>query len=201
MKKLNDLYEKYFTLYSQFEDVIKNHEMVRHLSEIADGKNQSKLSFERYILTHYFDEIIYYANLRLIEMTDSRYSLIRRVDVGRGASGLELDVFDQHTSKKRSVKSLSGGESFKASLSLALGLAEIVQNYSGGISLETMFIDEGFGTLDPESLDSAIETLLKLEKSNRKVGVISHVSELKKRIPAKINIIPNQEGSTIKLEY
>ena len=107
-------------------------------------------------------------------------------------------VLDYNTGKERHIKSLSGGEIFEAALTLALGLADVVQNYSGGISLDTIFIDEGFGSLDPNSLDSAIEVLLELNDSGRMVGIISHVEELKERINDKIEVIPTSEGSIIK---
>ncbi|MCD8503263.1 MAG: hypothetical protein LRY71_18400 [Bacillaceae bacterium] len=106
-------------------------------------------------------------------------------------------VHDQYTGQSRHVKTLSGGESFKASLSLALGLADVVQSYSGGISMETIFIDEGFGTLDPESLEHAIETLIDIQSTGRLVGVISHVPELKERIDARFEVVGSQAGSKI----
>jgi len=114
---------------------------------------------------------------------------------------LELLVFDQYTGQERHVKTLSGGESFKASLSLALGLADVVQNYAGGVSLETMFIDEGFGTLDPESLDQAIEALMDIQSSGRLVGIISHVPELKERIDVRLEVMADQTGSRTEFKF
>lgn len=130
-------------------------------------------------------------------MTGGRFLLVRKEEKskGRRQEGLELEVFDNYTGKARHVKTLSGGESFKASLSLALGLADVIQSYAGGISLDTIFIDEGFGTLDPESLDNAIETLVDLQNDGRLVGIISHVPELKERIDTILEIIPTKEGS------
>lgn len=171
------------------------------LSDTAKGYNPEKISFERYVLAAYFDDIIDAANVRFEKMTAGRYELgrIKEKIKGNGQQGLELEVFDNYTGKSRHVKTLSGGESFKASLSLALGLADVVQSYAGGVSLETMFIDEGFGTLDSESLENAIECLIELQKSGRLVGIISHVPELKERIEAQIEIVPGINGSTIVL--
>jgi exonuclease SbcC len=131
-------------------------------------------------------------------MSGNRYSLVRNeggVDK-RSKSGLEIDVKDRHTAKTRSVKSLSGGESFKASLSLALGLSDVVQNFSGGVQVDTMFIDEGFGTLDSESLETAMDILAELTEGDRLVGIISHLEELKSRIDKKIIISRDPQGSS-----
>jgi len=179
----------------------KKYNTIGELSRIAKGDNPQRLTFERYVLAAYFDEIITAANLRLEKMTGSRYLLQRKVDKskGRAQQGLELEVFDNYTGKSRHVRTLSGGEGFKASLALALGLADVVQSYSGGISLDTLFIDEGFGSLDPESLDSAIECLVEIQKTGRLVGVISHVVELKERIKSVLEIISKKEGSFVKV--
>lgn len=130
-------------------------------------------------------------------MTFGRYVLYRSDDLERKnrQSGLELQVFDNYTGKMRHVKTLSGGESFKTSLAMALGLSDVVQSYSGGIQLDTMFVDEGFGTLDQESLDSAINCLIDLQKSGRLIGIISHVQELKERIEHRLEIYASQTGS------
>lgn len=172
---------------------------VGKLAKIINGDNKKKMSFERYVLAAYFEDIIMAANLRFSKMTNNRFTLLRKEAVGdkRKGQGLDLEVYDVHTSTTRDVKSLSGGESFKASLSLALGLADIVQAYSGGIQLDTMFIDEGFGSLDPESLDNAIDCLISLKDDGRLVGIISHVEELKIRIESKIIIESSNQGSNI----
>ena len=115
------------------------------------------------------------------------------------ASGLDLEVFDNHTSRSRSVKTLSGGETFKASLALALGLSDVTSQKYGGVHIDALFIDEGFGTLDEQSLDQAIETLLKINQDGRIVGIISHVKELKERISNQIQVDKSQEGSTITI--
>ncbi|MDD3225200.1 MAG: SbcC/MukB-like Walker B domain-containing protein [Clostridium sp.] len=176
----------------------EKYKVVGQLSNIANGKNSQKLTFERYVLSAYFDEIISSANIRFAKMTDYRYEM-NRIKVkgkGQGQSGLEIEVLDNYTGRYRHIKTLSGGESFKASLSLALGLSDVVQSYAGGISLDTMFIDEGFGTLDNDSLDNAIECLVELKNTGRLVGIISHVQELKERIDAALEITPGLSGST-----
>jgi DNA repair protein SbcC/Rad50 len=174
-----------------------DYQTVGQLADLARGQNANRLTFERYVLASFLEDILNVANERLIKMTAGRYNLIRKADRSKGnvQSGLELLVFDQYTGQERHVKTLSGGESFKASLALALGLADVVQQYAGGVSLETMFIDEGFGTLDPESLDHAIEALMDIQSSGRLVGLISHVPELKERIDARLEVISSQNGS------
>ncbi len=174
--------------------------LIGHLYEVSKGQNTYRITFERFVLAAFLDDILTEANSRLAKMTSGRYQLIRKTDRSKGnvQSGLELLVFDQYTGQKRHVKTLSGGESFKAALSLALGLADVVQNYAGGVSLETMFIDEGFGTLDPESLDQAIEALIDIQSSGRLVGIISHVPELKERIDARLEVTATQLGSETK---
>jgi exonuclease SbcC len=171
--------------------------IVSDISKAANGFNDERITFERYVLAAYFDEIISAANLRLSKMAAGRFVLKRKEEKGKGQrqEGLELEVFDNYTGRARHVKTLSGGESFKASLALALGLADVVQSYAGGISLDTMFVDEGFGTLDPESLDHAIQCLIDLQKGGRLVGIISHVPELKERIDVRLEITPAKEGS------
>jgi exonuclease SbcC len=133
-------------------------------------------------------------------MTCGRYQMSRIVEKGKGSgqSGLELEVFDFYTGKARHVKTLSGGESFKASLALALGLADVVQSYAGGVSLDTMFVDEGFGTLDPESLDNAVNCLIELQQVGRLVGIISHVPELKTSIDARLEVEAHKDGSSAR---
>ena len=189
-------------IYKKQQQIIADYQKYRTLSDIANGtKETDYISFERYVLAIYYEEIIEAANLRFQQMTNNRYLLLRKEDKGKGAGakGLDLDVFDHYTGQTRSVKTLSGGESFKASLALALGLSDVMQSRSGGIQIDTLFIDEGFGSLDPESLDSAIEALFSLNSSGRLVGIISHVEELKTRIPVHIEIDRTAEGSTAKI--
>ena len=178
----------------------EKYKVIGELAELANGNNSERVSFERYVLAAYFDDIIRAANFRLIKMTNSRYTLKRKESREKGAkqSGLELEVIDAYTGKERHVKTLSGGEGFKASLSLALGLADVIQSYAGGVQIDTMFVDEGFGTLDPESLDNAINTLMELQDLGRLVGIISHVPELKERVDARLEITPGKDGSHAK---
>lgn len=174
---------------------------ISHLANMAKGSNSEKLSFERYVLAAYFDDIIEAANMRLKPMTDGRFELSRIQEKQKGSAqqGLDLEVYDYYTGLPRHVKVISGGESFKASLSLALGLSDVVSANAGGISIDTMFIDEGFGTLDSESLEKSIQCLLELQQSGKLVGVISHVEELKERIRARIEISSGITGSSAKV--
>ncbi|MGW9607363.1 SbcC/MukB-like Walker B domain-containing protein, partial [Heyndrickxia sporothermodurans] len=181
----------------------EKYKVIGHLSDISKGQNTYRITFERYVLAAFLDDILQVANTRLTRMTSGRYHLLRKTDRSKGnvQSGLELLIFDQYTGQERHVKTLSGGESFKASLALALGLADVVQQHSGGVSLETMFIDEGFGTLDPESLDQAIESLMDIQNSGRLVGIISHVPELKERIDARLEVYSSQNGSKTEFHF
>jgi DNA repair protein SbcC/Rad50 len=202
-KRANEeILEKVEQLNQELKELEERFKLIGHLSEIAKGQNTYRITFERYVLAAFLDDILAQANVRLTKMTSGRYQLLRKTDRSKGTtqSGLELLVFDQYTGQERHVKTLSGGESFKAALSLALGLAEVVQEHAGGVSLETMFIDEGFGTLDPESLDQAIEALIDIQSSGRLVGIISHVPELKERIDARLEVYATQTGSRTEFE-
>ena len=170
------------------------------LYALAKGDNPAKLSFERYVLGAYFADVVRAANHWLTDMTGGRYVLLHRQErlKGNAAAGLDLEVLDAQSGKERHVSTLSGGEGFKASLSLALGLADVIQSYSGGVSIETMFIDEGFGSLDAVSREKAVDTLFELEKTGRLIGIISHVEELKERIPARLEVTPSASGSTAR---
>ena len=184
----------------EFKEIEEEYKVVGELADLANGKKAPYISFERYILASYFEDIIEAANIRLEKMTGDRFSLIRKTSKSKGAGqkGLELEIYDNYTDSSRDVSSLSGGESFKASLSLALGLSDIVQSNAGGVSLDTMFVDEGFGTLDPQSLDNAIDSLLELQRGGRLVGIISHVEELKDRIDAKLEVTSTSKGSKVE---
>ncbi len=172
------------------------------LSEVAAGNNPRRMSFQRFVLATLLDEVLEAASLRLVRMSRGRYELQRVREQGdkRAAGGLDLEVFDHDTGLPRPASTLSGGEGFLASLSLALGLADVVQSRAGGIQLDTLFVDEGFGTLDPESLDFAIRTLLDLQQAGRLVGVVSHVSELRERVDVRLEIRPGAQGSRAVLQ-
>ncbi|HAZ3973141.1 TPA: SMC family ATPase [Listeria monocytogenes] len=198
--KRKELVENYQNSIQTVEQAEENYADIGLLADAARGKNARRLTFECYILAMFLDTIIHRANHRLSKMTSGRFELQRKMEKAKGnvQSGLELEVFDEYTGLTRHVKTLSGGESFKTSLALALSLAEVVQEMAGGISLETMFIDEGFGTLDPESLEAAVECLLETQENGRLVGIISHVPELKERISARLEVTATNHGSTTK---
>ena len=176
---------------------------VRALADTAGGtvRGKAKLSLEAYVQTTYFEQIIRRANLRLTVMTDGQYELKRRAEAEnrQSQSGLELDVIDHCNGSERSVKSLSGGESFLASLALALGLSDVIQSSAGGVRLDTMFVDEGFGSLDDQALNQAMKALLTLTEGDRLVGIISHVSDLKQRIDRQIVVTKTLTGSTARI--
>ncbi|MBO5713758.1 MAG: SMC family ATPase [Clostridia bacterium] len=188
---------------SAFE-IEKRYIWLNSLNKTANGliTGKDKISFETYIQMSYFDRILARANIRLGKMTNGQYDLVRRKDStdGRQVAGLLIDVIDHNNGTVRPANTLSGGELFKASLSLALGLADEIQSTSGGIKLDTMFIDEGFGSLDGESLSLAIQTLSNLTEGNRLVGIISHVEELKNKIDKQIIVTKSKDaGSTCKI--
>lgn len=172
-----------------------------HLAEIANGHNSRRLTFQRYVLAALLDDVLRQASLRLRAMSRGRYTLRRREDVGDGrrAGGLDLEVCDDFTGRPRPAGTLSGGEGFMAALALALGLSDVVQGYAGGIQLDTLFIDEGFGSLDPESLDMALQTLIDLRQQGRLVGIISHVEELKRQIDLGIEVTLSATGSRVRV--
>ena len=174
------------------------YEIYKKLSDYANGNYEARISFESYVLISYFEQIIECANVRLDKMTNGRFALIRKQERSKNgrASGLDLEVFDTNTGKIRDVSTLSGGEGFQTSLCLALGLADVVSAHNGGVDIKTLFIDEGFGTLDSNALDSAVECLIQLKDHGRLVGVISHTPELKGKIEAKLVITPSKCGST-----
>ncbi len=177
----------------------KKYVSIQSLSDTANGTiaGKEKITFETYIQMKHFDRIIERANRRLSIMTNGQYDLVRRQDGSKqGKIGLDLDVFDHYSGSRRSVKTLSGGESFKASLALALGLSDEIQSSAGGIKLDTMFVDEGFGSLDEESLSQAMKALTSLADSNRLVGIISHVGELKQKIDKQIVVTKDKDGKS-----
>ena len=178
----------------------KRYTMIRSLAVTALGNipGKEKIMLETYVQMTYFDRIIARANTRLMVMTGGQYEMKRRRGSSnlRSQSGLELDVIDHYNGSERSIRTLSGGESFQASLSLALGLADEIQASAGGIRLDTMFVDEGFGSLDSESLEQAVQALAGLAESKRLVGIISHVDELKNRIDRQIVVKKERSGGS-----
>ena len=179
----------------------KNFQIWSRLSDTANAKNSAKMSFQTYYLNAMFQDVIREANERLEKMSVGRYQFKNMEGAKKHAkkAGLDLEILDAYTGKSRPVETLSGGESFLAALSLALGLAAVVKNSAGGINLDTIFIDEGFGSLDSETLDFAMSALTDLQNdSGRLIGIISHVEELKQRIPARLDVIKNKSGSTAK---
>lgn len=190
LKKLADIEGVLRTLEERYA-------VLGRLSEVAGGKNKFGITFQRFVLGALLDDVTIAATNRLKLMSRGRYHLQRTLDRARSnaAGGLELEIFDTYTGTARGVATLSGGETFLASLSLALGLTDVVQSYAGGIHLDTIFVDEGFGTLDPESLDFALRALIDLQKGGRLVGIISHVPELKERIDARLEIKSTKRGS------
>ena len=202
--KLSEKYEQQCNLFTQklkqvAEDIYKLEQVSNQITDVYNllkGQNTKKISFERYVQIGYLEQITEAANVRLRTLSNGQFMLIcsdRQESHGR-QSGLSLDVYDSYTGQTRDVKSLSGGEKFNASLSLALGMADVIQSYQGNVRIDTMFIDEGFGSLDEESLMRAIDTLIELQNAGRMIGVISHVSELKEAIPAVLQVMKSKEG-------
>lgn len=193
-QKLRQAHEKNAALEQQYQTVGTLYEVSNGI-----GINDERLSLQRFVLSVLLDDVLIQASQRLSLMSKGRYQLIRKQQRARGnkASGLELEVDDGYTGKSRPVATLSGGESFMAALSLALGLSDVVQSYSGGIRLDTLFIDEGFGSLDSESLDLAVRTLIDLQSSGRMIGIISHVTELKSQMGLRIDVKSGRTGSQI----
>ena len=178
--------------------------VVKEVYDTVSGQvsRRVKISFETYVQQYYFKQVIAAANKRLTVLTDGMFVLRVKEEARnmRSQAGLDLDVLDRSTGLWRDVSTLSGGESFMASLALALGLADTVQSRSGGVRLDAMFIDEGFGTLDENSLRQAMELLTRLAGGRRLVGVISHMAELKERIDKKVVVTKTAAGSALRIE-
>jgi len=201
-----DAFNKLESLANKRESLKREYENISVLSKTANGNlaGSAKIDFETYVLRQYFRQIIAAANKRLIKMVSNQFKLqCRNIDElsGQGSSGLDLDVFSMVTNSSRDVKTLSGGESFMAALSMALGLADVIQNSAGAVHIETMFIDEGFGSLDDESREQAIMILNELAGNNRLVGIISHVTELKEQIDCKLIVEKSEKGSRIRWSF
>lgn len=193
LKGLKDKGDKLAALTVERAQLESEYKTWSHLATVANGS----ISFSRYVLHSRFEDIILEANQRLEVMSGRRYLFNDRKNAldARRSAGLELEIYDEQSESTRDTKTLSGGESFLASLALALGLADVVQNNEGGVKLDTIFIDEGFGTLDSEALDLAIRALMDLQRGGRLVGIISHVEELKQRIPLRLEVSKHRRGS------
>ncbi len=191
-------------VYNKFKSIERKYELYLDLSDVLTGKlvGKDRLSIEKYVQKRYFADILERANSKLFKMTESRYNLLIKEEDYKGTKqvGLDLNIYDNYTNKIRDVKSLSGGESFKAALSLALGLSDIIKEYAGGIKIDTLFIDEGFGSLDETSLDIAINVLNELSVNDVLIGIISHVKELRNRIDKKIIVNKSAYGSNVHIE-
>ena len=209
--KLNATLEKLKASTSNIEKYLEENKkiqseynVIKVLSDTANGSltGKQRITFENYVQSYFMQSVLIEANKRLIKMTDSRYELKRKEMETKlnVKTGLDFSIFDSYTGKERDVSSLSGGEKFKASLALALGLSDAISNNHGGIKIDSLFIDEGFGSLDSESLNQALNILIDLSGDNKLVGVISHVSELMSRIDNKIIVKKNNDGSNIFIE-
>lgn len=192
--------EKFEEISSKLSSLSKENEALFQLANDLKGKNHRNVNFQNFILHHYLQDVAHHANHRLRNLSDGRYELIvsSQIEHGNKQTGLNLDIMDAHTGVPRSVKSLSGGEKFLASLSLALGLADAIQERAGRIEMDSLFLDEGFGTLDSEALNRAM-TILEEIRESRMVGIISHVDELKRTIPCQLRVIRSREGSRISI--
>jgi len=193
--------EELSNVVKELETREKRFEVIGRLAEIANGTNPYRMTFQRFVLASLLDDVLQTTSHRLQIMSRNRYLLQRAQTIGdkRKAGGLDLEVLDAFTGKPRLAATLSGGEQFLASLSLALGLADVVQSWAGGVSLETLFIDEGFGSLDDELRDLALRALIDLQQGGRLVGIISHIREIREFAKARLQVIPTNRGSSVKL--
>ena len=180
----------------------QEYSVTARLADLVGGQNPHRMTLQRYVLAALFEEVAIAASQRLTRMSRGRYHLVRSETPrdGKATGGLDLDVTDDYIGEKRPAFTLSGGETFLASLSLALGLSDVVMAQQGGRYLDCIFIDEGFGSLDGETLDFALNTLIELHRAGRVIGIISHVAELKERIQSRIDVIASKDGSRIVQE-
>ncbi len=185
----------------KLEQYKKEYGVLKDLENMATGINPKRLVFEQYVLSSFFEDILAAANVRFRHMTMDRYEMIRKTEVSdaRTKDHLDILIVDYYTGKTRPVSTLSGGERFNASLSLALGMSDVIQAYQGGIQVEALFVDEGFGSLDEETLQAACDTLYQLTQGDKLVGIISHVESLKQRIDNRIEICKTNMGSSLKV--
>ncbi|QBY05555.1 SMC family ATPase [Thalassotalea sp. HSM 43] len=200
--RLRDAQRKISAIEDQQSDNKRQYEVIGNLALAASGRGNVRVSLERFVLADLLDSVLAIASKRLHLMSRGQYQLIRQDESAQKrnvTAGLDLAVFDSYSSKARPVATLSGGESFMASLALALALSDVVQQRSGGIVLDTLFIDEGFGSLDQDSLQLAIQTLVDLQATGRTIGIISHVSELKEQMAKRIDVKSQRDGSAISM--
>ena len=184
------------TIFTANQTALAAYADLQTLATVMNGNGPKKLSLERYVLQAYLQEILNVANSRLQVLSNNRYQFVLHTSLGTQKihSGLEIDVYDDQVGEKRAVQTLSGGESFIAALSLALALGEVIQQESGGINIDALFVDEGFGSLDANSLDVAMNALESLEGESRLIGIISHVTELRDNIPDQLQVEPAGTG-------
>ena len=200
--KLEEAQKKIINLETQQNRIKKQYDVVGALSKAASGRGNVRVSLERFVLGTILDSVLTIASQRLYTMSKGKYQIVRQDEDDQKrntTAGLDLAVHDAYTGKTRPVATLSGGESFMASLALALALSDVVQERSGGIQLDTLFIDEGFGSLDQESLQLAIHVLIDLQSTGRTIGLISHVSELKEQMALRIDVTGSRNGSAISV--
>lgn len=201
VRQLEERGREYREVETEYREVEREHRLTAQLFGLADGHNEIRTRLVDYVLSVYFDEVLAQANERLFSMSNHRYTLHRKAVTGsgRGRAGLDIEVYDAFTDRRRDGSTLSGGEGFLASLALALGLSDTVQAELGGLRLEVIFIDEGFGHLDEEALEEALNTLDSLTGSGRSVGIISHVEEVKRRVPAGFEVGTGMRGSSVEI--
>ena len=195
--QLTALRDTYRRTLSRRDTAEREHQLIASVATVAEGGNPRSVSFQRFVLAALLDDVVHNASTRLHHMSQGRYALVRSDAVTRAgrAAGLDLAVEDSYSGQRRPAHTLSGGESFLAALALSLGLSDVVQGYSGGIRMDALFVDEGFGTLDPESLDRALDVLTGLNQGRRLIGIISHVQELQSRIPTRLRVRKTRTGS------
>ncbi len=197
IKWMEGLLEDYARSSAEMAVLENKYSVYGRIAEVANGNNPQGITFQRFVLAALLDDVLLAASRRLQIMSNRRYTLQRRAERSdrRTSGGLDLEVSDSYTGTARPVSTLSGGESFLASLSLALGLSDVVQAYAGGIHLDTIFVDEGFGSLDPEALDLAFRALVDLQRDGRLVGIISHVPDLRERVDTRLEVTAHRHGS------
>ena len=204
LQSLQDIYQQVIKINRQQSNELKKIQDLQTISDVMNGNTDSKLSLERYVLQNCLNEVLRVANERLDKLTDGRYAFVLSDDQAKGNgtkwSGLEINVYDDNAGQERSVRTLSGGESFMASLALALGLGEVIQERSGGIQVDALFIDEGFGSLDQDALNQALNALQTI-KGYKMIGIISHVTELENQVPNQLQVISQNGVSHVEYRH